>query len=52
MPTGFTAGILDGKINSFREFALVCVRAFGAAAHMRDDGLNIEYKHFTEQTVL
>lgn len=37
MPTGYTAGIIDGKINTFRDFALVCVKAFGAAIHMRDD---------------
>lgn len=37
MPTGYTAGIIDGKINTFRDFALVCVKAFGAAIHMRDE---------------
>jgi uncharacterized lipoprotein YehR (DUF1307 family) len=44
MPTGYTAGILDGKINTFHDFALVCVRAFGAAIHMRDESLNTKYE--------
>jgi len=43
MPTGYTAGILDGKINTFEEFAKTCIRAFGASIHMRDDSLNTEY---------
>jgi len=44
MPTGYTAGIIDGKINSFYDFALVCVRAFGATIHMRDENLNVKYE--------
>jgi hypothetical protein len=44
MPTGYTAGILDGKIKDFKEFARVCIRAFGAAIHMRDDSLNKGYE--------
>lgn len=36
MATAYTQGIINGKINTFKEFALVCARAFGAAAHMRD----------------
>ena len=39
MPTGYTAGILEGKIKTFPEFAKICMRAFGAAIHMRDNGL-------------
>ena len=43
MPTGYTAGILDGKINTFSEFAKTCMRAFGATIHMRDDNSDAEY---------
>ena len=28
MPTGYTAGIMDGSIETFQEFATVCIRAF------------------------
>jgi hypothetical protein len=44
MPTGYTAGILDGEIKSFSEFAKLCVRNFGAAMHMRDWDFKSEYK--------
>jgi hypothetical protein len=44
MPTGYTAGILDGKIKTFPEFAKTCMRAFGATIHMRDDDLDKEYE--------
>lgn len=37
MPTGYTHGILDGKIKTFHDFAKVCMKAFGACVHMRDD---------------
>jgi hypothetical protein len=37
MPTGYTAAVQDGKITTFREFALQCARAFGACIEMRDD---------------
>lgn len=40
MPTGYTAGILDNKITTFSEFALLCSRAFGATIHMREDDLD------------
>lgn len=43
MPTGYTAGILDGDIKNFKQFATLCMRAFGATIHMRDDGLNEPY---------
>ena len=43
MPTGYTAGILDGKIKTFPEFAKTCMRAFGATIHMRDDDSDAEY---------
>ncbi len=44
MPTGYTAGILDGKIKTFKDFAKQCIRAFGAAIHMRDEPLSEPYK--------
>ena len=44
MPTGYTAGILDEKITNFPQFAKLCMRAFGATIHMRDEDMNIEYK--------
>lgn len=43
MPTGYTAGILDGEIKTFPEFAKLCMRNFGATIHMRDDSLNTPY---------
>jgi hypothetical protein len=44
MPTGYTAGLVDGTIKTFPEFAKICMRAFGATMHMRDDGLDEEYR--------
>jgi hypothetical protein len=43
MPTGYTAGIIDGEITTFPQFAKKCMRAFGATMHMRDDSLDEEY---------
>lgn len=43
MPTGYTDPILKGKITNFKDYAKLCMRAFGAAIHMRDDSLDIEY---------
>jgi len=42
MPTGYTAGILDGKITTFPQFAKLCMRAFGATIHLRDENLDAE----------
>lgn len=44
MPTGYTAGIIDGTIKTFKEYATQCIRAFGAAVHMRDDSMSSTYK--------
>jgi hypothetical protein len=44
MPTGYTAGILDGEITSFQQFAKICMKNFGAVMHMRDEPLSAEYK--------
>lgn len=37
MPTGYTAGVADGKITSLRDFALTCARGMGALITMRDE---------------
>jgi len=44
MPTGYTAGIIDGEIDTFQEFAKLCTRAFGATMHLRDESMTSEYK--------
>ena len=44
MPTGYTAGILDGTIETFEQFAKTCMRAMGACAHLRDEPLSAPYK--------
>lgn len=43
MPTGYTAGIMDGSTQSFGDFARLCARAFGATIHMRDESLSAPY---------
>jgi hypothetical protein len=43
MPTGYTAGILDGDIKDFKTFAKKCMRNFGATIHMRDESNDVEY---------
>lgn len=43
MPTGYTAGIVDGEIKTFPEFAKLCMRAFGATVHMRDESMTTDY---------
>lgn len=42
MPTGYTDGVGQGKVTTFREYALTCARAFGACVLMRDDPLDKE----------
>lgn len=44
MPTGYTAGIVDGKTEKFQDFAKLCMRAFGATIHMRDESMAKEYE--------
>lgn len=44
MPTGYTAPILDGKVKNFKQYAKVCMRAFGATIHMRDDDFDAKYR--------
>lgn len=36
MPTGYTAGVADGSITEFSDFAMQCARAFGALISLRD----------------
>jgi hypothetical protein len=43
MPTGYTCVIDDDPACTFKKYALKCIRAFGAAAHMREDSLGKEY---------
>lgn len=42
MPTGLTVKIYEGKDVSFKEFALLCARQFGALAHMRNEDLDVQ----------
>lgn len=44
MPTGYTAGILDGTTTTFKDYALLCARAFGATMHLRDKSMDAEYE--------
>jgi len=44
MPTGYTAPILDGKITNFKDYAKLCMRAFGATIHMKEESLDVEYE--------
>jgi hypothetical protein len=44
MPTGYTAGIIDGGITTFEQFATQCTRAFGATIHMRDNPMDSPYE--------
>ena len=40
MPTGYTAGIEDGKITTGKEFLKLCTRAFGIAIDLKDEPLS------------
>jgi hypothetical protein len=42
MPTGYTAFLQEKPDMSFRDFALLCARAFGACIMQRDDELSTE----------
>lgn len=44
MPTGYTAGIVNGTITTFPQFVKQCMRAFGATIYMRDEDLDKEYE--------
>jgi hypothetical protein len=40
MATGYTSIVVDKPETTFREFALICARAFGALFHLRDEPLD------------
>lgn len=40
MPTGYTDGVMQGKITELKDFAALCARAFGACVMMRDEPLD------------
>lgn len=40
MPTGLTSKIYEGEDITFKEFAILCARQFGALVHMRDEPLD------------
>ncbi len=40
MPTGYTAGVGDGTVTDFTEYAMNCARAFGSLVMMRDDPID------------
>ena len=46
MPTGYTAGVADGSIIDFNEYALQCARNFGACILLRDEPLSSEIPEF------
>ena len=46
MPTGYTAGVADGTVTEFKEYALICARAFGATIMLRDEPLSSEIPEF------
>lgn len=43
MPTGYTEGVVNGTVDTVERFAKICMRAFGASSHMRDDLLDAKY---------
>ena len=44
MPTGYTAGVQDGTITEFSDFAMQCARAFGAHIDMRDEPVDAKIR--------
>jgi len=42
MPTGFTGPVKDGKITTFKDFALLCARAFGSTIEFRDEPMDLD----------
>lgn len=47
MPTGYTAGIMDGSLKDFESYAKLCLRNFGATIHMRDEPLSKQWEERT-----
>lgn len=50
MPTGYTAGVQDGSITEFKDFAMQCARTFGALVMMRDDPMDSPIPKFEPHT--
>ena len=54
MPTGYTDGILKGKIKTFPQFATQCMRAMMPCIHLKEEDLDKGYvprklsSHYTE----
>lgn len=46
MPTGYTAGVQDGTITTFRDFATKCARAFSVNMLMRDEPSDAPIKRY------
>lgn len=46
MPTGYTAGVADGTITDFTDYAIQCARHFGACIMIRDEPLSSEIPEF------
>lgn len=46
MPSGYTEPVASGKIIEFKEYALLCARAFGACISLRDEPLGLEIPEF------
>lgn len=44
MPTGYTDGILKGKIKTFPQFATSCMRAFMPLVHMKEHSFDAKYE--------
>ena len=40
MPTGYTVKVASGEVDTLKDYALICARAFGALAFMRDDDMD------------
>jgi len=50
MPTGYTDKVQSGEITEFKDYALLCARAFGATIMMRDEPLDAEIPEFKPST--
>lgn len=50
MPTGYTAGVADGSVTEFKDYALMCARNFGALILLRDEPLSPEIPVFEPST--
>lgn len=46
MPTGYTDGVGKGEVTEFRDYAMLCARAFGACILLRDEPLSSEIPDF------